>query len=78
MHRQWMIQGKTYDIKDELKANGCRWDRANRVWITKFIDDNSICLKKIASLCRAVDAEIIPKQTTSDCLAIDDILNKGE
>lgn len=29
---RWELSGKTYDVKEYLKARGFRWDRAKRVW----------------------------------------------
>ena len=28
----WVAVGKTYDIKDDLKSLGFRWNPANKVW----------------------------------------------
>jgi len=32
---KFMIRGYTYPIKEELKAVGCRWDKANKCWYTE-------------------------------------------
>lgn len=35
---RFLVRGYTYPIKDELKALGCKWDKAEKAWVTESLE----------------------------------------
>jgi len=58
MKKQYMISGKTYDFKEELKARGCKWDDVTRVWITPSLEKDSETYKAIERLAEVFNCNV--------------------
>lgn len=50
------LTGSTYDIKEELKADGFRWDAFDKVWYKKFfLDREHISVEYVRNLAEAFE-----------------------
>ena len=66
------IKGDTFEIKDDLKSLGCRWDPKKRLWKihnTNKEDSIFITIKQLG-------CELIPIKLSPECQKIQTILNK--
>ena len=58
-YKQWYIIGNCYDIKDDLKAMGCRWNPAPiKKWKTPTLETGELIFNRIESLAAAVDCSL--------------------
>ena len=71
----YYITGNTFNIKEDLKANGCKWDNDNKRWLTLPMDKEDFKYKLLESLCNAVDADMVPRNLSGDAKKIQEILN---
>ena len=74
---KYLIKGDTFQIKEDLKAYACRWILEKKCWVTPDIEKDELSFKKIDSLARAVDAELIPVKLSKKEEEIQRILNNG-
>lgn len=72
---KYYLSGDTYQIKDDLKAFGCKWDGVLNRWTTPEIFIDEVIYKKLKSLMQAIGGHIIPSQQTQQIRKIQDILN---
>lgn len=43
--KRMMVMGRTFDIKDQLKNDGFRWNPEKKCWSKNFKDDDELLLK---------------------------------
>lgn len=76
VRKRWVIKGNTYQVKDDIKAFGCRWDNDKKAWITPELSKEDLQFKRLKGLVEACDGEIFPLVLTGQAKTIQDILNK--
>lgn len=72
---EYYLKGKTFSIKEDLKAHGCVWVPDKKMWKTPYLDREELSYKILKSECYAFDVEMIPVKLTDECKKIQDILN---
>ena len=75
---KYIITGNTFDIKDDLKAYGCRWDANLKAWVTKLIEHGSRSHLALTSICKSAGVYMDKVAVTEKAKKIQTILIKGQ
>ena len=61
------LTGNTYPIKEELKADGFRWDSHSKAWAKNFwLDEPGICYEYVKNLAYAFEGNGVIAEITGD------------